>query len=346
MPGRAKHPPRSVVDLNSLPNIKLMHLFPNAPRRILFFLGASVLLSLFVAGCKSSKPAAGGADRLPQALLWKVEGNGLVQPSYVFGTIHIMPEADYFYPSGFDAAFDQAGRIVFEIDLKEMDDLGSMMNMITGMMMKGNTTLDDLLTPEEYREVSDYFDELGLPMFLLNKVKPMFLSVFAEMDTDPSALGGEGMLSYEMELNDRAEAEGKQTGGLETMAYQMSLFDSIPYTEQAKMLVEAIRGAKVESDVYQETVKLYTEQRIEDMVEMIGEADRNAGDAGHYEDVLLVNRNRNWIPVMGRMMQKEAVLFAVGAGHLGGDTGIIRLLRQAGYTVSPVSIYKPGAKQI
>jgi uncharacterized protein YbaP (TraB family) len=183
-------------------------------------------------------------------------------------------------------------------------------------------------------------------MFLLNKVKPMFLSVFAEMDADPSAMGGEGMLSYEMELNDRAEAEGKKTGGLETMAYQMSLFDSIPYTEQAKMLVEAIRGTKVDSDVYQETVRLYTEQRIEDMVEMIGEADRNSEDAGYYEDVLLVNRNRNWIPVMGRMMQKETVLFAVGAGHLGGDTGIIRLLRQAGYTVSPVSVYKPGAKQI
>lgn len=323
-----------------------MHLSLTAPRRILFFLGAAMLLSFFVAGCKSARSATGGADRLPQALLWKVEGNGLAQPSYVFGTIHIMPEADYFYPSGFDAAFDQARRVVFEIDLKEMDDLGSMMNMITGMMMKGNTTLDDLLTPEEYREVADYFEEIGLPMFLLNKVKPMFLSVFAEMDADPSAMGGEGMLSYEMELNDRAEAEGKKTGGLETMAYQMSLFDSIPYTEQAKMLVEAIRGAEVDSDVYQETVKLYTEQRIEDMVDMIGEADNTSGDSGNYEEVLLVNRNRNWIPVMGRMMQKETVLFAVGAGHLGGDTGVIRLLRAAGYTVNPVSVYKPGARQI
>jgi hypothetical protein len=112
------------------------------------------------------------------------------------------------------------------------------------------------------------------------------------------------------------------------------------------MLVDAIRGARVDSDVYQETVKLYTEQRIEDMVEMIGEADRNSGDAGQYEDVLLVNRNRNWIPLMGRMMQQEIVLFAVGAGHLGGETGVIRLLRQAGYTVSPVSVYKPGARQI
>jgi uncharacterized protein len=54
---------------------------------------------------------------------------------------------------------------------------------------------------------------------------------------------------------------------------------------------------------------------------------------GQYEDILLKKRNMNWIPVMGRMMAEKPTLFAVGAGHLGGPTGVVALLRKAGYRV-------------
>jgi uncharacterized protein YbaP (TraB family) len=55
-----------------------------------------------------------------------------------------------------------------------------------------------------------------------------------------------------------------------------------------------------------------------------------------YEDLLLINRNKNWIPVMEKAMSTQATFFAVGAGHLPGKDGIISLLRNAGYTVNPV----------
>jgi uncharacterized protein YbaP (TraB family) len=47
----------------------------------------------------------------------------------------------------------------------------------------------------------------------------------------------------------------------------------------------------------------------------------------------LKKRNQNWIPVMGRMMAEKPTLFAVGAGHLGGKSGVVALLRKAGYRV-------------
>jgi uncharacterized protein YbaP (TraB family) len=68
------------------------------------------------------------------------------------------------------------------------------------------------------------------------------------------------------------------------------------------------------------------------MVSMMGEEE----SLGGYEDLLLVTRNKNWIPVMGEMMKTQPVFFAVGAGHLGGKNGVIALLRQEGYTVVPV----------
>ena len=55
-----------------------------------------------------------------------------------------------------------------------------------------------------------------------------------------------------------------------------------------------------------------------------------------YEELLLVRRNENWIPVMERIMREGSAFFAVGAGHLGGPKGVVNLLRQAGYTVEPV----------
>jgi uncharacterized protein YbaP (TraB family) len=123
-----------------------------------------------------------------------------------------------------------------------------------------------------------------------------------------------------------------ESGGLETSAYQMSVFDSIPYEAQAKMLIDGLRmvdTSSAEEGQLDQMLRLYKEQDISAMQSMIGE---EAG-MGQYEDLLLKKRNQNWVPVMGRMMADKPTLFAVGAGHLGGKYGVVALLRKAGYRV-------------
>jgi hypothetical protein len=222
--------------------------------------------------------------------------------------------------------------------MDDMSDMGALMGMMSGLMMKDGMSLKKLLSPAEYQEVSEYFEEMGMPMFLLGNVKPMFLAMLAEVNMDPEAMQSEEIVSYEGVLYDKANLTSKTVGGLETMAYQMSLFDSIPYQDQAQMLLEAVRGTNLESDMFDETVLLYKQQDIEGMVAMVG-ASEEPGMEG-YEDVLLNNRNRNWIPVMGKKMKNGPVFFAVGAGHLGGANGVIRLLRKEGYELTPVSVYR------
>lgn len=295
--------------------------------------------SFFLESCKGPKAAVAETDTLPDALLWKIEHKDLQKPSYLFGTIHMIPQEDFFLPAGLEEAFEKSERVVFEIDMDDMSDMGSLMGMMSGLMMKDGMTLQKLLTPAEYAEVSAYFEAMGLPMFLLGNVKPMFLSMLAEINLDPAAMQSDDIVSYEMELYDKANTSSKDVGGLETMAYQMSLFDSIPYKDQAMMLLDAVRGTNQESDMFEETVELYKLQKIEAMVAMVGE---DSADA-NYEDVLLNNRNRNWIPVMQKKMSKGPVFFAVGAGHLGGQQGVIRLLRKEGYTLTPVSVYRQSA---
>ncbi|HJW28448.1 MAG TPA: TraB/GumN family protein, partial [Saprospiraceae bacterium] len=193
---------------------------------------------------------------MPQALLWRIEGKESKEPSYLFGTIHLIPKSDFFLPVGFDEAFDHCDQVVFEIDMDDMSDMNALMGMLGNIVMKDNMTLKKLLTPEEYKEVSDYFEGMGLPMFLLNKVKPMFLSMLAEVNMDPSTMGNDDIVSYETDIYEKANERKKEVGGLETMAYQMSLFDSIPYTDQAKMLVDAVRSTNQGSDSLDETLAL------------------------------------------------------------------------------------------
>lgn len=315
--------------------------FPFSKHISRFTLLTLLFSSFFLESCKGPKAATAETDTLPDALLWKIEHKDLQNPSYLFGTIHMIPQEDFFLPAGLEEAFEKSERVVFEIDMDDMSDMGSLMGMMSGLMMKDGMTLKKLLSPTEYEEVSTYFEAMGMPMFLLGNVKPMFLSMLAEVNLDPTAMQSEEIVSYEMALYDKANESSKQVGGLETMAYQMSLFDSIPYKDQAVMLLDAVRGTNQESDMFEETVELYKLQKIEAMVAMVGDLE-NSGDA-NYEDVLLNNRNRNWIPAMKKKMSKASIFFAVGAGHLGGQQGVIRLLRKEGYTVTPVSVYRQTA---
>jgi len=200
--------------------------------------------------------------------------------------------------------------------------------------MKGDTSLSDLLTEEDYGVVKAHFKEKGLPLFLLERIKPMFLSVFASDDFDPSSLQSGGLKSYELEFAEIAKSGGKGTGGLETVDYQIAVFDAIPYHDQADMLLEAIKASGSDDDSFDELVTLYKEQDIYGLYEML----KGDESIGEFEDVLLNQRNKNWIPLMKEEMLNQRTFFAVGAGHLGGQFGVIQLLQDAGYKLRPLSI--------
>ena len=303
------------------------------------YLPVVLLIALLLPSCKTKnsiakKGSANTYEGVADALLWKIEGKKLAQPSYLYGTIHIIDSEDYFLPSGTLAAMDNTDKMMFEIDMNEMSDMSNMMGVMMKAFMKDGLSLKDLITAADYELVNAHFQKMGLPLAMLERIKPMFLSAFAYGDMDPNSLQSGEMKSYEMEFFEMAQSAGKPVGGLETIDFQMGLFDSIPYKAQAEMLVETIKKADTSSDEFDKMTQMYTSQQISAMVAMIGDEDEQLSE---HEDLLLGMRNRNWIPVMGEQMIAQPTFFAVGAGHLAGPQGVIHLLRQAGYTVSPIS---------
>lgn len=266
------------------------------------------------------------------SLLWEISGNGLTQPSYLFGTIHIIAAEDFLLTDSTLAAFNRCKEVAFEIDMDEMDNIGALLPLLMKAFMRNGTTLRDLLSTEDYNLVKARFSEMGLPIFMLERVKPMFLSSMLTGQGEDSSSGMADSKSYEMELLQLARDADKPVHGLETAAYQMSMFDSIPYKAQAEMLVQTLKAAPSENDEMAQMVALYKAQDLVGLQEMM----EGESGVGEYQHLLLDQRNANWIPVMSRMMKDKAVFFAVGAGHLGGEKGVIALLRRQGYQMRAI----------
>ena len=267
------------------------------------------------------------------SLLWEVSGNGLEKPSFVFGTIHMIDKKDFIFTEAMEAAFLASEFITFEIKLDDMTNMTSQMSMMMKAFMEGGKTLKDLVSDEDYKLIEEHFAKVGLPLALLERMKPMFLSALASGDISPDKMSSGEIVSYEFKLMDKAKAQNKPIGGLETIEFQMGLFDQIPYEAQAQMLVEGIKNDDASRDQFKEMVELYKNQDLEGMQRMVSSDEEGFGK---YEDVLVVKRNEAWIPLMQESMSAQPTFFAVGAGHLAGEKGVIRLLEKEGYTLKPI----------
>ena len=264
-------------------------------------------------------------------LLWKVSGNGLEKPSYLYGTIHMLCSDDAVLSPNFIKAIRNCDEVYLEVD---MDNLFEMLGVVGKMKMHGDTTLKDLLNEEDYKKVKAYFESKGsmMPFSMLETFKPML----AASTLEEGSLPCDNTTMMEQVIMREAKENSKKVRGLETMSYQAGILDSIPYKLQAEQLVSYIDNAgKGDKDdkMMEEMFEAYKKQDLGKLEKMM--VDSDIGMAG-FTDILLYHRNQNWVKKLKTLMPEKALIIAVGAGHLPGDKGLINLLRKEGYRVTPV----------
>ena len=266
-----------------------------------------------------------------KTLLWKISGNGLEKPSYLFGTIHmICNDGGIEISDSLKSAIRSADQVYLELD---MDNMFELMSVVTKMKMNGDTTLADLLTPEEYRKVKDFFNTHNglIPFAMLETYKPLLTAstlMQSTMECDNS-------ISMEQLIMKDAKAKGKPVKGLETMAFQMSIFDSIPYNLQAKQLVQFVDDYDKKNDgkEFEDLTQAYMTQDLEKLEKL---TTKESEGMEAFTEILLYKRNETWVKKLTETFPKGSYVVAVGAGHLPGERGVINLLKKAGYTVEPV----------
>jgi uncharacterized protein len=269
------------------------------------------------------------------ALLWEITGKGLTKPSYLYGTIHMIPKADFFLTDATKKALGESQKVMFEINMKDMQNPMMLLSIMTKAMMPRGQKLRDLISADDYALVKKRFEEVGLPLPMMETIKPMFLSAMVDGGENPmDTTTKSATTAYEMEIMKIADKDKKEMGGLETMEFQMGIFDSIPYKTQAEMLVKSVKSVNKGDSEFKAMVEMYKSQDIEAMAGTMKASDEN--ELSKYEKILLTNRNKNWIPLIAKNSAGKSTFYAVGAGHLGGEMGVVNLLRQEGFTLKPL----------
>jgi len=257
-----------------------------------------------------------------KSLLWKIERKGY-QPAYLFGTIHIFPQEKFSIPDKVKRSFAESDVLVMELAMEP----GFEMQMMQQAGMKEGVTLDDLLTSAELKKLDSALAVSGMSRMIFNTWKPLLItSLFYNQYMDG------GVASFELALQKMALEGNKEIRGLETVARQMEVFESIPYKEQAQDMMDMITRSDFYRLLFEEMVASYQAEDIDKMVEL---STKEMDDLQEIE-LFLDTRNEEWVPKMLEQMREKKVFFAVGAGHLGGDNGLIDLLKKSGCKVTPV----------
>ena len=287
-----------------------------------------IIFSLLIGYCHAqTATAAFKTNNDNNTLLWEISGNGLKAPSYLFGTFHLMCKDDIHFSENLQAAVSRVNEVYLELDL---DDPATMLGAMNLLTMHDGKQLKDFFTVTEYKRITDFFkDTIRMSLDLFQNMKPFFL----ESLLYPKMLPCKRTSGVEEQLMQVAKKNNKAIKGLETMAFQAAVFDSIPYAEQAKELLKTIDSIASYRNFFDTMVTVYKSQQLDEIEKMFSKSEFGMGDN---QDILLNKRNENWVKQLKTIMKNEAVFIAVGAGHLVGEKGLIALLRKEGYVLRPI----------
>lgn len=259
------------------------------------------------------------------SLLWKIEGNGLEQPSYIYGTIHMICQDDYIMTPIIQNSLESVEAYYAEIDFSNPTELLQLQAAIVA-----EEPLSERFDQKTYQELTKLLKSMDIEIDEVENLSNTALISAIGTKTFPC----KDLKAYELEFLQMAIASGKQTGGLETVSQQLELLNkSITPENLIEMLQEvSING----TDETQKLVKHYKEHNIDIFVELMKE--NSYMDAEIYDE-LLVQRNHRWMELIPEIMDRHSTFFAVGAGHLGGESGILQLLKDRGFEVNAVNIH-------
>jgi uncharacterized protein YbaP (TraB family) len=261
------------------------------------------------------------------SLLYKISGNDLAKPSYLFGTMHILCADDFQVPKPLERHFNDVEQLVMELDLTSAEVIFQSASL---MVNRKGPYLEQYLDAEQLAQVEQYLrDKLSMSVQRAQTLNPFVLSTQVMIDQLPC----NKTASYEGHLLTLAMAAEKPIQGLETASFQLGLFDDIPLRTQVDMIWQMIDDPSKGAAEFKIRTDLYIQQDVHQLYQLIA----NDVTLGEFQQVILDKRNQNWLTKLPELMRERSSMIAVGAGHLGGEQGVINLLRLSGYEVTPVN---------
>ena len=275
-------------------------------------------------------------------LLYRISGNGLESPSYIVGTYHLAPASFADSIPGMSEAIENTQQVCGELDMMDAFKPENAARLMQSQMLPEGVTLSSLLTAEERTRLNALLLEvLGTNLddeayaAQVEHVNPVTLSTtlsLAEYIKKTQSFNPMELLdNYFQTL---ALQNGKSVKGFETVDFQMSVLYGSELPKQVEDLMCLVDHFEEASELVDRITSAYFSQNFQQLESVLEEEMEGSCAASPEEEAnLLDNRNHNWIKIMPDMMSEKPTLFAVGAGHLCGEQGVLKLLQGLGYTV-------------
>lgn len=285
------------------------------------------------------------AAKIPngKGLLWKLEKPG-VEPSWLFGTMHLTdPRVTKLTPPA-QAAFDKAGTVVIETtDILDQAKMTAALAAEPGLTMYlGAESLKTVLSPEKLAEVETALQKRGIPSVAVMKMKPWLITTMLSAPACEMARKQSGIPVLDQKIAEDAKAEGKEVLGLERAIDQLKAMDSVPTEFHIQGLLGVLAIGDDVDDMFETMTELYLQGDTGKFKPLFEEAEKMAPGVGtntegyaEFEQIMVDKRNKGMAENSAPILEKGNAFIAVGALHLPGEKGLVEEFRHMGYTVTP-----------
>lgn len=252
---------------------------------------------------------------------------------WLLGSVHYLRASDHPLPEVIDELYSRAGTLVMEIDLDDIDPAQSRNEFLSAAMLARGTTLPDVLAPETYALAQTQARALGIDLTLLKNFEPWLVAI-TMLELGVGRLGFRAEHGIEQYLLSKAQLDGKQVLGLETLGTQIAIFDELSADQQEALLEQTLAEIDSADEVMNRMVEAWRLGKLDELATTLME---EFTEFPELYSALVVERNMRWIEALEALLAKpDRHLVIVGALHLVGAHNVVDLLAAQGFLVEAV----------
>ena len=276
-------------------------------------------------------PAPTSSTAHGKHFLWKVSRGTAV--AYLVGSIHVGTAAMYPLDAVITQSFERASRLVVEVNVAGVDQDAMAQRMLGAGMYTDGKSLREAIAPQTWRDLEQACTQLNVPLPLLQMQKPwlasLMLTTFAA-----KAYGYDEKLGIDLHFLQRAKQRGIAVVELESLDFQLGLFDHLSPTEQEAMLKQTLADVRKGAANFAAMVTSWRQGDSGQMETLVNDSFDKTPNSDHLYQLMFTDRNAGMAAKVDGLLQQGGVSFVVvGSGHLIGPQGVVGLLKKRGYSV-------------
>lgn len=287
------------------------------------------LTGILFAIAATANLAWGQEPEAPKGILYAVQSAATPTPSYLLGTIHSEDPRVLDLPGPVRSAFDTSHSFAMEV----VPDAEAIIKSMVAMTYTDGRTLREVLPQDLYQRTAEALGGLGMTPAAFQDFKPW--AVVTLLSLPPSEKGE----FLDLVLYKAAVEAGKEVKGLETMEEQLAVFDDLSEADQIALLRETLDSRDQMPAMFEDLIQAYLAQDLDALMER-SEQYLQDGDprlSALFREAAVDSRNRRMAERVQPLLDQGGWFIAVGALHLPGEEGLLRLLERKGYEVRPYS---------